>query len=87
ADDGADDAPTDSGINSNSGNNERVGGGTSGRPLPAGQELGTRMSSAAARTTTALSETKEAEHEDNRGQAQDEKEDLVHIPDDSEYIA
>ncbi|CAM9803203.1 unnamed protein product, partial [Ectocarpus sp. 12 AP-2014] len=87
ADDGADDAPADSGINSKSGNNDRVGGGTSGRPLPVGQELGTRMSSAAARTTPDQSETKEAEHEDNGGQAQDEKEDLVHIPDDSAYVA
>ncbi|CAB1107235.1 unnamed protein product [Ectocarpus sp. CCAP 1310/34] len=84
---GQDDAPADSDINSNSCNNDRVGGGTSVRPLPARQELGTRISSVAARTTTALSETKEAEHEDNRGQARDEKEDLVHIPDDSAYVA
>ncbi|CAM9918575.1 unnamed protein product, partial [Ectocarpus sp. 6 AP-2014] len=87
AEDRADDDPADSGINSNSGNNDRVGGGTSGRPLPAGQELRTRMSSAAARTTATPPETKGAEHEDNRGQAQDEKEDLFHIPDDSAYVA
>ncbi|CAM9590382.1 unnamed protein product, partial [Ectocarpus fasciculatus] len=85
ADDGADDAPADSAMNNNSGNIDRVGGGTTGGPLPAGQELGTRMSSVATRTTTALlSETKEAEEEeDNRGHAQDENEVLVHIPDDS----
>ncbi|CAM9613412.1 unnamed protein product, partial [Ectocarpus sp. 8 AP-2014] len=87
AEDGVDDTPADSGINSNSGNNDRVGGGTSGRPLPAEQELGTRMSMAAVRTTATLSETKGAEDEDNRGRAQDEKEDLVHIPDDSAYVA